>query len=240
MKTNVLSELISKYSIGGNVDSVKIVIKDKKAAVSLVTADKTLFGMVEVPGFDIDDAVLPIYQTALLTKILKVFGSDINMNIFKIDATSKYVDISDATMEARFVFADESIIPSTPKMKNTPEYQVTIPITPDLISRINTAGNALDVNHITFQTKDTTGVNVIICYSANNTTRIQFKETKNVDIKSDLDFVSFNLSYIKEILASNSNMKNGAIKISNSGLMHIALNDSDKASEYFLVKVNHH
>lgn len=240
MKTNVLSELISKYSIGGNVDSVKIVIKDKKAAVSLVTADKTLFGMVEVPGFDIDDATLPIYQTALLTKILKVFGSEINMNIFKIENASKYVDISDSTMEARFVFADESIIPVTPKMKNTPEFQVTIPITPELISRINTAGNALDVNHITFQTKDTAGVNVIIGYSANNTTRIQFKETKNVDIKSDLDFVSFNLSYIKEILASNSNMKNGTIKISNSGLMHISLNDVDKVSEYFLVKVNHH
>lgn len=239
MKTNSLSELISKYSVGGNVDSVKISVKGNSASVGLITADKTLYGEVTVPGFDIEDSDLPVYQTALLTKILKVFGSEIKISPYKVEGVAKYIDISDSVMDARFVLADASIIPQTPKLKTMPEFQVSIPITAELVSKIASAGNALDVNHITFNSDGTNVVTVTIGYSNNNTTRVKFN-VSNANVTGALDYVSFNLSYIREILNANSNMKNGIMKISNSGMMHISMDDVDKKSDYYMVKVNHH
>lgn len=234
---STLSDFIKKYNLGGNVEAVKWSISGKEISTDVITEDKGLIGKVVYDDVDMDDMEVGIFITSNFVKVLDVFGDSLAIKMNSIDGRPINFELGDADTKAQYMLADLSVIPAAAKPKNLPSFQLSVPITSELIGKISKAKGALpDISHITFNTKSGTP-EIIIGYSKNNTTRISFDI--KADVEGDVQYKSFNSNYLVEIFKANSNMKSGTIEVSNAGLMRVVCMGDGFKSEYFLVEVQH-
>ena len=68
MQKSKLDRFISKYNLGGNVNSVKWKSDGNTLSTSFVTPDKSLLGTVKVDKFSFDSAELGIYQKRYISQ----------------------------------------------------------------------------------------------------------------------------------------------------------------------------
>ena len=83
MQKSKLDKFISKYNLGGNVNSVKWKSKGDSMSTSFVTPDKSLLGSVKVDKFQFEDAELGVYQTDQLKSLINVLGDDVSLDLTK-------------------------------------------------------------------------------------------------------------------------------------------------------------
>ena len=141
MTKKELLSFISKYSLGGNVESVVWNLKDKSISTNFVSSDKTLKGTVTMNKSNIT-TVLPeigIYTTSQLVRMLSILNDDIDVSV---SDTSMYV--TDKVTDFSFVLADIDVIPKSPKLKMTPQFTATIKITDDFINEEMKTYNSLE------------------------------------------------------------------------------------------------
>ena len=84
MQKSKLDKFISKYNLGGNVNSVKWKSNSDTLKTSFVTPDKSLLGSVQVDNFQFEDAELGVYQTDQLKSLINVLGDDVSLNLMKV------------------------------------------------------------------------------------------------------------------------------------------------------------
>lgn len=234
---STLGDFIKKYNLGGNIEAVKWSVSNSEITTDVTTEDKGLIGKVTYEDVTMDNMEVGIFATSNLVKVLDVFDDALTIKMNSIDGRPINFEFSDAGTSAQYILADLSVIPAAAKPKNLPSFQLSVPITADLIGKITKAKNALpDISHVTFNTKNGTP-EIIIGYSKNNTTRISFSITGDAD--GDVQYKSFNSNYLVEIFKANSNMKSGTIEVSNAGLMRVVCVGEGFKCEYFLVEVQH-
>ena len=85
MNKSKLERFIQKYSLGGAVDSVKWVVKDNKLMTSFIDSGRTLLGTVIVDKFNFQDAVLGVYSTSQLMRLLNVVGDSVELELVSVN-----------------------------------------------------------------------------------------------------------------------------------------------------------
>ena len=84
MQKSKLDKFISKYNLGGNVNSVKWKSSGDSISTSFVTPDKSLLGNVTVDKFPFDEAEIGVYQTDQLKSLINVLGDDVSLDLTKL------------------------------------------------------------------------------------------------------------------------------------------------------------
>ena len=79
MQKSKLDKFISKYNLGGNVNSVKWKSTTDSLSTTFVTPDKSLLGNVKADKVSFETSELGIYQTEQLQKLLGVLGEDVEL-----------------------------------------------------------------------------------------------------------------------------------------------------------------
>ena len=231
MNKVLLERFINKYSLGDSVQSVILTIKDNVLTTEFITPEKSLLGKLALNDFQFEDIELGIYNTAQFSRMLNVLGEDVKLNVLRSEDTAISVKLEDVNASINYMLSDKTVIPQVPEMKNVPEFQLTLEIDSNFVSRFIASKNALtDKETFTIVTdKDRESCDCILGYSSINSDRIIIPV--NVDQFNDMDLLSFNADLFGKILQANKECSKGKLEISAQGLARVTF----KVDNYHVV-----
>ena len=235
MQKNKLDRFISKYNLGGNVNSVKWKSTSDTLSTTFVTPDKSLLGNVKVDNFQFEDAELGVYQTDQLKSLIGVLGDDISLELSKFDTKAVSLKVKNGSVSVDYVLSDLSVIADPPELKKLPEFGTRIKLDNSFINTFIKGKSALsDVDTFTIL-NGKNGVEVVIGYSSTNTNRVNIPvEVETSDLDSS---ISFNANLFKEVLVANKECSSAVLEVSNDGLARLNFKVDDYDSTYYVVAI---
>ena len=231
----VLSDIISKYSLGGNVEKVKWNINDQGGiAVRFINDSKNLVGSVIYnPDFGLKKGDYGIFNTSQLIKCLNILDGDI-----LVDATTSKLNMADTNYDIKFNLADPAVIPNVPDVSSdSDEWSVVFEANDEFITRFVKSKDALsELDTFTVETREGfNGEELVFTVGTNITNTIEF--TVDATINESFEAVPFDSNLMKEILKANRDYHSGEIRINKKGLLdaHFHCGD-DLYTGYYLVR----
>ena len=241
MEKEKLTGFISRYNLGGCIETVKVVSDEltKRITTSFVSEEKFVLGTVSLLNEHIGTRSMGIYDTTKLKSLLKVLNSEISVTGVQIDDRVISLQLSDSTTSVNFMLSDLSVIPQMPVLKGLPEWDVVIDLTKDFVTRFIKAKDALKeaMSFTLVRNKKSSKIELVIGYSSINSNRISM-DVDIVDNKSDLtSTISFSAKYLREILVANIDSTDSQLKVSCKGLANIKFSSDTYTSEYYLTAI---
>jgi hypothetical protein len=236
MEKSKLERFISKYNVGGACESVKYVSNGTDMTVRSISDDKNI--LAEVTSYDIGftEGEFSIYETKKLRSLLSVLGEKLQVAGNNSNGKVVGLNLSDSDTKITFVLADESVIPKVPDLKKLPPMDIEIILDEKFMNTFARAKGALSEVDTFTVTSDGTDATVVIGYSSLNTNRVNIKTTTKTNAK--IDPISFSANYLKEVLVSNKEIKDGTLKVSSKGLAAVEFVGDGFTSKYYLVQID--
>jgi len=235
MNKQRLARFISKYYLNGTVNSIVLNSKSDKLSARFISGDKTLLGELSMDKSQIEECEVGVYNTEQLSKLLGVLDDDINISVVKSGDKSIALKVSDAHSSVNYMLSDVSVINKPPQLKEIPEFQLKIDVTPNFISKFISGKGALsETDNFTVITDDN-GTKLVIGYSTVNTNRVTIPVTTSESV--NIENVSFNANIFKEVLFANKECESATFEVSDQGLSRITFKIDDYISTYYLVSV---
>ena len=230
----VISDIVSKYSLGNNIEKVKWIVTDEGIIIKFINDSKNLVGYVDYrKEIGLKKGDYGIFNTSQLIKCLNILDGDI-----LIDATSSKLNIADTNYDIRFNLADPAVIPNVPDVSNTDQPSTSFYVNDEFITRFVKSKDALnELETFTIETREgLNGEELVFTVGTNITNTIEFT-VENATINESFDPVPFDSNLMKEILKANKDYHNGEIHINNKGLLdaHFECNDN-LFTNYYLVR----
>ena len=229
----VISNIVSKYSLGNHIEQVKWIIEDKKLNINFINDSKNLVGFIKYnKDIGLKDGNYGIFNTSQLIKCLNILDGDI-----LVEANTSKLNLADTNYEIKFSLADPAVIPSVPSITNPSQFSVSFDINDEFITRFVKSKDALsELDTFTVETRDGfTGEELIFTVGTNITNTIEF--AVEAKINESFDPVPFDSNLLKEILKTNRDYDSGEIRISKNGLLDAHFNCGDDLNTgYYLVR----
>ena len=230
MEKSKFNGFVSRYNLGGEVESVMIKSEKTNMSVRMISDDKTLLGDVTVNDTDFPDGEFGIYTTSQLKGLLGVLD-----NTIKVEEVTGALKFSDNGTKMQYMLAAPSVIPAVPDLKTLPPFNVEITLDNEFVNKfIKSKGALTDADTFTFTCKDGKG-EIILGYSSINSNRISI----SVDCKCEgnVDPIAFSAKYLKAILLANKGSSTSSLQISSQGLSKVAFTEGEYVSNYYLVEI---
>ena len=232
MEKSKLQSFINRYYLAGNCEAVTLKEQESSIGCELIDMDQTVVGKIKwnIPPFMKGE--LGINHTGALIKMLGALNENITIDVKEAAGKNYAMKISEGSTQATFMLADTTVIPAVPAINVEPDYEVSIPVNDEFISKFIKAKNALpDAKNFAVQVVNG-NIKFIINYSTVNADNISFEvgTTSN----ADMDPVCFSADKLKEVLVANRG-DSGELKVSPDGLARIDFTGSDFESTYWLV-----
>ena len=230
----VISDIVSKYSLGNNIEKVKWVITDEKFIIHFINDSKNLVGYVDYrKKIGLKKGDYGIFNTSQLIKCLNILDGDI-----LVDATNSKLNMADTNYDIKFNLADPAVIPNVPDVSNnSDEWSVTFDVNDEFITRFVKSKDALsELETFTIETREGfTGDELVFTVGTNITNTIEF--TVEATINESFNSIPFDSNLMKEILKANRDYHTGKIRINKKGLLdaHFHCGD-DLYTGYYLVR----
>ena len=235
MNKQKLVRFINKYYLNGTVNSVILNSNSNKLSARFISGDKTLLGELQMDKWQFEDSEVGIYNTEQLLKLLSVLDEDVNVSISKAGDKSIALKVTDAFSSVNYMLSDVSIINRPPRLKEIPEFEVKIDVTPQFVNKFIAGKGALaETDNFTVLT-DGSNTKLVIGYAAINTNRVTLPVTTSQS--SNIDNVSFNANIFKEVLTANKECESATLEVSSEGLAKIVFKVDDFSVIYWLVAV---
>ena len=230
----VISDIVSKYSLGNNIERVKWIITDEKLIIHFINDSKDLVGYVDYrKEIGLKPGDYGIFNTSQLIKCLNILDGDI-----LVDATTSKLNMADTNYDIKFNLADPAVIPNVPDVSNNEdEWSVVFEANDEFITRFVKSKDALsELETFTVETRDGFhGEELVFTVGTNITNTIEF--TVEATINESFSPVPFDSNLMKEILKANRDYHTGEIRINKKGLLdaHFHCGD-DLYTGYYLVR----
>ena len=230
----VISDIVSKYSLGNNIEKVKWVVTNDKFTINFINDSKNLVGYVEYrKDIGLKPGDYGIFNTSQLIKCLNILDGDI-----LVDATTSKLNMADTNYDIKFNLADPAVIPNVPDIKDSDDWSVSFSISDEFITRFVKSKDALsDLDTVTVETRDGfNGEELVFTVGTNITNTIEFT-VENATINESFEAVPFDSNLLKEILKANRTYHSGEIRINKKGLLDAHLHHGDSLfTGYYLVR----
>ena len=235
MNKQRLTRFINKYYLNGTVNSIVLNSKSDKLTTRFISGDKTLLGELSMDKSQIEECEVGVYNTEQLSKLLAVLDEDINVSVVKSGDKSIALKVSDSYSSVNYMLSDVSVINRPPQLKEIPEFEFKINVTPQFINKFISGKGALsDTDNFTVVTDDS-GTKLVIGYSSVNTNRVTIPVTTSES--SNIENISFNANVFREVLHANKECESAIFEVSSQGLSRITFKVDDYTSTYYLVSV---
>lgn len=237
MEKSKLERFISKYNIGGACESVKLVSTGKELTVRSISDDKNVLAEVTHSDMGLVEGEFGVYETKKLRSLLGVLGESLKVTANTSNGKTTGLTMSDGDTKTTFVLADDSVIPKVPDLKKLPPMDVEIVLDEKFVNTFTKAKGAL--SEVDTFTVIGTGAetNVVIGYSSLNTNRVTIKASTKEE-SAGIEPISFSANYLKEVLMSNKEIKNGVLKVSSKGLAVAEFSGDGFTAKYYLVQID--
>jgi len=238
MEKTMLERFISKYNMGGACESVKFASNGKDMSVRSISDDKNVLAEVTCHDIGFPEGEFSIYETRKLNSLLGVLGDKLKISPNKAGGKVVGLHISDSDTKVSFVLADDSVIPRVPDLKKVPHTEVEILLDDKFINTFVRAKSALsEVETFTVTSAgEGSEATVVIGYSTLNTNRVNIKA--NTKSNGKLEPINFSANYLKDILLSNKEIKNGLLRVSSKGLAVAEFAGEGFTTKYYLVQID--
>ena len=235
MNKQKLVRFINKYYLNGTVNSVVLNSNSSSQELStrFISGDKTLLGNLTMDKWNFEYSDIGVYNTEQLLKLLTVMDDDVSVSLTKSGEKAISLKLTDMSSAVNYMLSDTSVINEPPQMKTIPEFELSIDVTPQFISKFISGKSALsEADNFTVIT-DGTDTKLVIGYATINTNRVTIPVT--TPKVSDIENVSFNANLFKEVLSANKECETATLEISSQGLAKINFKVDDFTSTYWLV-----
>lgn len=234
MEKSKLQSFINRYYLAGNCEAVILKEQTDSVGCELIDMDQTIVGKIKWNTKPFMSGMLGINHTGALIKMLGALGENITMDVKDAAGKNYAMKISEGSTQATFMLADTTVIPAVPSINAEPDYEITIPVNEEFVSKFIKAKNALpDAKNFAVQVING-DIKFIINYSTVNSDNITFEVGKS-DV-ADLEPICFSADKLKEVLVANKGDK-GTMHVSSQGLSRIDFNGVDFESNYWLVQL---
>jgi hypothetical protein len=232
----VISDIVSKYSLGNSIEKVKWVITDEKLIIHFINDSKNLVGYVDYrKKIGLKPGDYGIFNTSQLVKCLNILDGDI-----LVDATTSKLNMADTSYEIKFGLADPAVIPDVPDVSsNVDEWSVSFQANDEFITRFVKSKDALsELDIFTIETRDGfNGEELVFTVGTSITNTIEFT-VENATINESFGPVPFDSNLMKEILKANRDYHTGEIRINKKGLLDAHFHCGDGLyTGYYLVRL---
>jgi hypothetical protein len=232
MEKSKLQSFINRYFLAGNCEAVILKELDGAIGCELIDMDQTVVGKIKWNTTPFMSGMLGINHTGALIKMLGAVGENINIDVQNAAGKNYAMKISEGSTKATFMLADTTVIPAVPSINAEPDYEVSIPVNDEFISKFIKAKNALpDAKNFAVQVQNGV-IKFIINYTTVNADNITFEVGTTTG--ENMDPVCFSADKLKEVLVANKGDV-GELKVSPDGLSRISFTGSDFESTYWLV-----
>ena len=230
----VISDIVSKYSLGNNIEKVKWVIKDKKLLINFINDSKNLVGYIDYrDDIGLKKGDYGIFNTSQLIKCLNILDGDI-----LVDVTTSKLNMADTNYDIKFNLADPAVIPNVPSIDDSDDWSVSFEVSDEFITRFVKSKDALsELDTFTVKTREGfNGEELVFTVGTNITNTIEFT-VENVTINESFEPIPFDSNLLKEILKANRTYHSGEIRINKKGLLDAHLHHGDDLyTGYYLVR----
>ena len=230
----VISDIVSKYSLGNSIEKVKWVVTDDKFTINFINDSKNLVGYIEYrKDIGLKPGDYGIFNTSQLIKCLNILDGDI-----LVDATTSKLNMADTNYDIKFNLADPAVIPNVPDINDSDDWSVSFSVSDEFITRFVKSKDALsDLDTFTVETRDGfNGEELVFTVGTNITNTIEFT-VENATINESFEAVPFDSNLLKEILKANRTYHSGEIRINKKGLLDAHLHHGNNLfTGYYLVR----
>ena len=200
MNKNALLRFINKYTLGGEIKSVKWSSDGTSLSTRFISGDKSLVGSVKLDKVkDIDPSDVGVYNTSQLVALLYILGEDVDFQYQQMGDKFVSVEMADSHgTKSKYMLSDLSVIPTPPDLKNLQsEWDLEIEVDSYFINTFIGGKSALpDTDTFTIANSDGK-IEVIIGFSNQATNRVTIPVKG--DLTGKLDVVSFNATMFANI-----------------------------------------
>lgn len=243
-KSNLI-KFINRYHLGGSVEAVAWVV-DGDLSIKFHSDDKSMVGDISMTDFKLPPVTFGVYNTTLLLKMLGATGDDVELDIESQQGTAVALIVSDESTTMKHALADLMVIPKAAQFKRTPQFELEIDITRELIDKIVKATAALpDVDvFVIGKNKKNNAYQISIGQSTANGNKVSINvnaiHTMNPEGEAygDIDPMSFSSQYLKKILMANKDMTIGLMSVSSDGLVRLYFAVEGCSITYYLPALN--
>ena len=238
----VLSEIVSKYSLGGHVEKVKWVVnEDDSIVIKFINDSKTLVGEINYKNtIGLKKGNYGIFNTSQLIKCLNILDGDILVETKSSNGLASKLNLADTNYDIKFSLADPAVIPKVPQINDSDQPSASFEMTNEFITRFVKSKDALsDLPSFTIETREgMTGNDLVFTIGSDITNTIQFKIDELFQINDEFEQIPFDSNLFKEILKANRNYESGTVHINKKGLIQLTFNYNDGFNtHYYLVRL---
>ena len=181
MNKQILTSIIDKYHLGGTVESVKWIIKDKNIVINFITPFKNLVGKITSSNIDLEDSEIGIYNTSQFVKLVKIMDNYIVLKLNKSErGTPLELTLADNQYVLNYYLSDLNLIETVPNINEPETYDATLSINNEFIEKFVNAKKALgDIKQFIIKTEydENEGTQLVVTIGEGNgyANKIKFK-----------------------------------------------------------------
>ena len=242
---NKLQSIISKYYLGGKVESVKWNIEGGNLTIDFMAPTKDMIGKLTAKNFPItQEGTLAIFNTTQLNRLLNVLAGDLVLDAEKTKAVFTKLNIQDAKSTINYSLADPMMIQKVGEVDEDVNWQVNATLENEDFNTFVRAASAIQGNEIVTlnPTEDIVGTPVLqftfgermeFSNKVEFHVNAEFKENVRQDNK-----IPFSSEMLREIFNANKTSDECHLSFVDDGLLRLIFTSQDEGIDttYFVVR----
>ena len=242
---NKLQSIISKYHLGGKVESVKWKVENGQLHIDFMAPTKDMIGRLSCSDFPMtNEGQMAIFNTTQLNRLLNVLTGDLILDATKTHKVLTKLTIQDSKSSFDYSLADPLMIAKVGEVNEDMEWKVKSTLENDDFNTFIRAASAIQGNEIVTlnATRDVVETPIIEFTFGERmefSNKVQFHVSANFTEKvREENKIPFNSEMLKEIFSANKSADECYMSFSDEGLLRLNFSTSDDNIEttYFVVR----
>lgn len=242
IEKNHLQSIISRYYLGGLIESVKWEIQNNTLNIAFMSPNKDMIGELECNEFPIEDCELAIFNTTQLNKLLGVTSGQLLISPIKTNKVYTKLTLQDVSFTVEYSLADPLMIQSPGTINEPDKYDVSTIMEPNDVLAFTKAASAIPNNElVTLKATESIHGNPILEFIFGEKMEFSNRITFTVEAQHSIiegHKIPFNSNMLREIFHNNKGASSTSIKFTQEGLLKLEFDfkEENTKTAYFVVR----
>jgi len=242
IEKNHLQSIISRYYLGGLIESVKWEIQNNTLNIAFMSPNKDMIGELECNEFPIEDCELAIFNTTQLNKLLGVTSGQLLISPIKTNKVYTKLTLQDVSFTVEYSLADPLMIQSPGTINEPDKYDISATMEPNDVLAFTKAASAIPNNElVTLKATESIHGNPILEFIFGEKMEFSNRITFTVEAQHSIvegHKIPFNSNMLREIFHNNKGASSTSIKFTQEGLLKLEFEfkEENTKTTYFVVR----